>query len=300
MSPYRTPMRGARMIAQYTPRTINNLSRVYLRRYNAPLRAAGMAYRYGPQVVRAARAANKIRQAWNRHKAKRKSKRKFSRRHIGQDIGTSSSKKAAVTLASFTRSTRELYLQELTLFPKQTGIDEINRRERDVIAVSGFRICLQFANSLQQPMYLNVAVVHKKDNGVPDPDSFFRGTGDNSREENFNVSLSGLAFHCLPINTDLYTVMRHKRYRMNSRNNPVATDNTFQYGASILTIDWWIKMRRQLRFDGSNLSPQDGTVYLVYWADIMTATSGTTSTTAAYELQTHIVKYFREPQAVFK
>ena len=257
-----------------------------------------MASKYGPTFIRGARAANKIRRTYRRYRRKRQA---FSKSRIGEPVGTSSSKQYHIASDQIQFATRSLEFLLLTDFPKQTSAQEVNARERDIVNCRGIRICMLFRNLVANALFLNVAVVYKKDNGTPDTDNFFRSKTLNTRSQNFDTTLTGLEFHCLPINTDEYVILRHKRYKLLQKSNGVNAGNEQDNrGSSMLNLKWYIKMRRQFRFDDFNPRPIDGAVHLVYWCDTCISGGGSPSSPLACELTRSVVTYAREPQAVYR
>lgn len=273
-------LRGARAITMTVPQA----------------RYARMAYRYGPTV---ARGAVKIaRWAARRYRARRRSgyrpakRARFSKTNIGERVGVSNSKpRIQVRNANYiTRDTRVLYTENLT--QTDQGPNR-NTRERGIINCRGFRICMAVRNLRARPMYFNCAVVSPKNAGVVTEANFFRASG-TARGSNFDNSKTSLEFHCLPINTDKFTILKHKRYRLIK-----GGDNFSQYadfsGRNYMNIDWYIKLKRQLRYDDTTSeSPIDGSVYLVYWCDDWDAIGGASSNVGAIATMGRHIMYFRD------
>ncbi len=228
-------------------------------------RYARMAMRYGPT---AARAGGRIAKwAYRRYKTGRRSgysrakRGRFSKTRIGEVVGSSNSKPRIQVRNSLalSRASRTLYSENLTV-TDQGG--NRNERERGVINCRGFRICMAIRNNISEPLYVNVAVVSPKNAGEITSANFFRASGQ-SRGSDFDNSKTGLEFHCLPLNTDKFAILKHKRYRLN--NEESGSNIT---GKNYMNIDWYIKLKRQLRYDDTTTtSPIDGAVYLLYWCD---------------------------------
>lgn len=260
-------------------------------------RYARMAYKYGPMAARAgARIARFAYRRWKKRRTgyRPAKRRRFSPRTIGENVGTSSSKQSIQTRTASTlnRDTRTLYIRQLTNIDQGDGR---NLRERGVINCRGFKICFQMRNNLNQPLYFNVAILSPKNSGEVDESNFFRASG-SSRGSDFDNSKIALELHCLPINTDKFTILKHKRYRMNP--DPVAQDNfASQTGRSYMTQEWYIKLKRQLRYDSPDASgPTDGPVYFVYWADAWFSVDGSVAVPSAFQIQERHLVYWREPK----
>lgn len=205
-------------------------------------------------------AAKKIGRAW---RARKKRKAQFSRKNIGEPIGSSNAKAdLVVNVIPGQFDSRTLITHNLTEIPEGTTTDT---RIRKIINLRGFKICAEFSNTQTIPLYLNVAVLSPKQKSTVDGNDFFRDDGsDDNRAQNFSsITLNSLQFHCLPINTDDYIILKHRRYKL----NPVPNGTTFaaQNGKNYMNIDWWIPLKRQLRYDTLSGGPENGTVHLVYW-----------------------------------
>ena len=260
-------------------------------------RYAAAALRYGPT---AARAAGRIAKwAYRRYRSRRTGYRsakraRFSTIHIGEKVGTSSSKVNEQKNTSLVaKNTRTLYAQNLTTVT--FGADR-NERERGIINCRGFRICMAMVNDINVPMYANVAVIHQKDaETAPAETNFFRGPGA-QRGQDFGNALTSLEFHCLPINTDKYVVLKHKRLLL-APDIEVTGDFNNNKGKNYANLDWYVKLKRQLRFDNSAVStPTNGNVWLVYWFDTWPAAANATPTNTAVRVTERHLMYFHEPK----
>lgn len=271
-------------------------------RTNPYVRAGYAAYRYGPTAARA--AGTIARWAFNRYRRRNKrsaksmrrmraaKKTRFSTRNIGHPVGAGTTKRVIQKETNpVTKDSRVLYTQNLT----ELGFgDDINQRQRQLINLRGFKLCTHFRNDDDDPIYLNVAVVHGKlSEAAPTSVEFFRGNG-NSRGVDFGSGLTPLQFHCLNINTDSYVILRHKRYIIKGKAN-TATNYVDRSGKNYMTMKWWIPLKRQLRYESNaSTQPTTGNVWLVYWADQIGATSGTASQLGVFTASERHITYFRE------
>jgi len=188
-----------------------------------------------------------------------------------------------------------LYEVEMTNIDSTTN-NTISLRQRDIINVRGFKICMEVTNKGAVPLYFNVAVIAPKDGaaGVNTVD-FFRSSA-TERARDFSTDLTSLEYHCLPINTDRYTVLKHKRYRLLS--GPTGSDYIANSGKNYMNLDWYIPLKRQVRFNnGDGGSPESGKVYFVYWGSGFGQNGGVIQGNADMEITERIVTYFREPRA---
>lgn len=257
---------------------------------------ANYAYKYGPTAMRAgARIGSWAYKRYKRRRGGTKKRAKFSSRNIGERIGSDSCKQVIERNdGSFSaRSTRVLYSRVLTSISKG---DNINDREKNKINCRGFKICLAFYNTVNSVLYVNIAVLSKKNEETnPDPQDFFRSDGAR-RSVDFDNTLSGLETNCLAINTDKYVILKRKRMLLNNDSNGGVF--TRQSGSNFRTINWYIKLKRQLRFtDNTTDIPLTGNVFLVYWFDRFIANAADTPVGNAVQMQERHVMYYREPKA---
>jgi len=254
-----------------------------LRLAPAVLKGMANAYRYG-------RAATVIGRAARSYLGKRKYKgvrrsfksnkraRMFARTNVGESLGATTCKTHSISNTDIVgKNTRTLYTSSLCEIPKGT---DINERLRKHVNLRGFKVCFEVLNQNTDPLYLNVAVIHPKattNGGQVDTNNFFRDTSAN-RARDFDIGMTGLEFHCLPINTDDYVVLKHKRFRLGPMPTPSSSDPSITQNNSnnYMNIDWYIRLNRQVRWNNDeDDKPTDGDVYVVYWADKMFASAST-------------------------
>lgn len=211
-----------------------------------------------------------------------------SRRNIGEPIGTASVK-TRVDNADVNYATRDLFSSSLVKIPQGQGWSE---RERDSVNVRGFQVNFSVVSNLSSPSILqvNVAIIAPKNKQTVDKVDFFRSLANSAdRAVDFGIGLTGEEMHDLPINSDDYTILKHKRYRLN---NPAAGVSNFH-----LKKRWWIPLRRQINYtntlDNSAISP----VYLVHWYSVMNSAGGDTSIANAANVQWRVITFFRDTKA---
>jgi len=263
------------------------------------VRGIGTAMRYGRAATVIGRAARsylgkrKFRTIRRAYKSSKK-QRLFSKTHVGENIGATSCKSVEIVSTDLQpKDTRTLYSASVCRIPQGT---EINERLRKHVNLRGFKVCFELLNTQPTPMYFNIAVVAPKNttNQNVDNNKFFRDTS-TDRARDFGNGLTGLEFHCLPINTDDYTVLKHKRFRLGPvGSNPEIAENVTN---NYKNVDWYIPLKRQVRYtNAEDNKPTDGDVYVVYWCDKMFAASGDTPSTAAVGVTQRYITYFREPK----
>lgn len=267
--------------------------------YGKAAQAAAFAYRnrnafksVAKGAAEAARAARLARQKMKRAAVIKAKRENFSPENIGKDIGTSNAQRTTILDNRVQQSTRSLYFFDLTAIPRDTPTD-IDNRIRNIVNVSGFKICMEVANLRDKPLHLNVAVLGLKDS-VDDVTTtdFFRGTGV-SRGTNFSTALSSNDFSCRPINCDKYVVLKHERLLLGGSN--AITGYVDRMGRTFTSLQFYVPLKRQVQFDNNNSSvPTSGNVYLVYWADEFDTDEGGAVQTLAYNVRQRFITYFRE------
>lgn len=270
----------------------------------------GAIRKYAPYILRRSKlgmAANMVRFAYRNRRtirrgyrlarrsftASRKRKR-FSPTNFGERPGTSTGKRTQIqnTDAVF-KSSRVLYSTNLTVIAK-TADNNIQGRQRDMVNYRGCKLCIELRNLTDSPLYFNMAILVSKKARTIDTADFFRGnTGDRSKD--FGPALTGLQLHCLPINADEYTILKHKRFKLNVVSNGAAvTGFSNQYGSSYKTISMYVPIKRQLRYDDGAVSPIQP-IFLVYWLDRFGAASGQTPVNDQITMTEHHIAYWKEP-----
>jgi len=217
----------------------------------------------------------------------------FATYNVGERIGTSNCKVNTDT-GSAQRETRTLHIINCTDMA-HTSANEINARNRNLVNVRGIKICAEVNNQLNEPLYLNMALLSVKNGNVVSNVDFFRSPdASQTRSRNFANTLTSMDFHCLPLNSDQFTILKHKRYRLNGKetNNDYVANN----GNTFMNIDWYKPIKRQIRFDENAQTLAETPIYLVYWCDRFGALTGTVSQANAMRFTWRVLTYFKEPK----
>jgi len=230
-----------------------------------------------------------------------KKRRNFTAQSIGYPAGISGSSKSNQVGQSNVQSRQTKTLNsEITLFnniSQATALNEINGRQRRTIYAGGLKLCMEVLNgNPSQPMYFNVAILNNKQGPGNLANDFFRNQGINAnREIDFSSTLSSNELHCLPINTDKFNVLWHKRYLL----GPASTAENADYGGydgmpSFQSINAYVPIKRNIRYNNSGFA-QDSDVCMVYWGAPF---GGNSDEPPSGELQVgyRIIAYFREPK----
>lgn len=230
-----------------------------------------------------------------KYKAMRRNKRGKTE-HIGKPVGESGVKRTTQLNNNVSVGTRSIHAVNCTQIAQG---NEIDQRERRSANLRGISFCIEMRNTSERPLYVNMAVVHVK--GCHDVNTvheeFFRGE-DTARAIDFNDTLSSNELHCLPLNTDKFVVLSHKRLLLNGPKESMVQDYNDQEGKNYANLMWYQKIDRNIQFTSADrTSVTDGSaVYLMYWCDQFLTEANTTSTASALKLSKRIVAHWKDPQ----
>lgn len=295
-------MSTALVKAPLTAYQLARLARMYAARSpytRAGLRLASTAYsnrRYFRPAYNATRLAANLVRSKARAKLITSKRTKFGTSNVGQPVGVDNGKHhQSLNTNPTSKSTRTLY--DRGLFSGIVRGQNLNNRERNIIDVRGVRVCMELHNTSTSHLLFNIAVISPKaaaDAIAITSTNFFRSEDNtDSRGDDFADALTSNEFHCLPINTDLYTVLKHQRMVL----APAPGDaTTFQSNTrdNYTTLQFWVPIKRQIRYENSTGEPVDGNCFVVYWADQAMKAGGTTAV-PSYEVTERFLTYFREP-----
>lgn len=190
-------------------------------------------------------------------------KRRIMKR-VGERIGTSNARVEQIE-QRFAIDSKTLHQQRLLDLIKDTSFnDSTDRRLRDVVNFRGLKFCVHIRNTLaaNKVLYGHLAIISCKnepDDQTISTSNFFRSQGESTtRSVDFNsATRTGLDYYCLPLNTDLYNVHKHKRFRLNPANSTE--------GRQERMIEFWLPVKRQLRYQSSSSLPEGKNMYLLMW-----------------------------------
>lgn len=245
-------------------------------------------------------AAKKIQRAWKRHSATVRPKRRIGMGRIGQPAGRARAKRCSTAIKTNTSiSTRTLYYEALTDIPKTTQ-NEIDSRQRDVIHLSGFKICGEVLNDGTNTLLFNMAVVYDKrandETTAISTSDFFRSNEGNARAVDFSILLASHEFHCLPLNTDRFTVLAHKRWKLRTGFGVAngAGDPYWSNQDSGKFMEYWIPLKKKITFEDGHAQSK---IWLLYWCDRWQTGPTNTPVANSANIDYRVVAYFREPKA---
>lgn len=282
LTPYaRQVARAGARYASYSPR---------LRAAAYAGRAANIAYTHRAEAAHAART---IKRAFKRYKARNSERKAHPVNKIGATPSVGTNKRHATVDGNVSlASTRLLYLNDILNVPQGS---ELNSRVRDIVNVKGFKLRMEIKSLLESGDFLlfNIALISPKSATTIGNTDFFRSS-DNSRGQDFDVSLNSTEFHLSSINTDKYHVLMHQRYKLGDSMNDKPVDHVI--------INKYIPINRQFRYISTTPATEETNdrVFLVFWGDKSMTSAGAASITGAFQTQQRGILYFSEPHECCK
>ena len=252
--------------------------------------------KYGGYGLTAFRYARKIQRKYRSHRSRIAQARQI----IGAYVGKSTAKVFQTNQTFLTYNSRFLYAETLNVVPKNAQIiDDENTRNRDLCNIRGVKMCWEIRNNFSDTILMNIAVVvpRNKDLGDDININFFRNQGNNAqfggnRARDFTASMTSNEYHCLPINTDEWAIMSHKRYRIQGTSNNITVN---QNGSNYFNLNRYTSIKRQQRFDGVSDVPVKP-IYVVFWfCEVLSGASASQLNNVVQMSQRNLV-YFREPK----
>lgn len=279
-------------------------------------RAGYAAYRNRKIIGKAGQFMWKHRKSFVSMAKKRKHQRQDAignRAGIGSPVNqTETQRDLALNGNTADYSTRTPYANELTLISKSDdGLNAINDRRRNTIVVTGFKISYMYQNNVNEPMYCNIAIVNPKNanSSVMSVDGFFRDYN-LSRDVNFSTGLSAMELHNLPISTDKYRILAHKRHiimpaGLLATSMPTGAFANVAVNASgpvnMVAGNMWVPLKRQLQFNDDTDDNCEHKCFYVVWFDKVTASKTDPALTNVVRGNVHAVTYFNEvPQRNYR
>lgn len=254
----------------------------YARRASRAYTTARFIYNNRRTVGRAARVIQKA----YRRRSKLRSGRHKRAREFAEPAGRETAKKRIIAnQQDNNENTRTLYNLEISGIAQGPDTDE---RLQNKLKLVGYRFNMKIINRSTKHLLFNVAIVSPKNATGMTTDDFFRGYGTTRGLDFSGTNMNSTDFHWRPINTDNYHIFKHKRFTL------IKDANTIR--------PWWkelnfyIPIKRQVRYDNQTLSQAETPLYLLYWCDELAGVTGTAVTTAAFSMQYNIFSFFRTPK----
>lgn len=214
-----------------------------------------MGYRKRRYGRRRSRYSNRRRYSKRRRMAK---SYRFSRKNVGVPTGIALAKRQKTFEVDQDRNSRTLSWD--TVIDVEKG-EDINQRERNMIKVHGIKLTYYFSNKFAKPLILHYGFISPKSSTQVSVTDWFRSSG-NTRSADFAAGLKSLDYQSLGINTDLYTVLVHKKKYLAPGITP--TVNWYSTGNA---LSWtfgkmYLKINRIIRFNSdTDTVPQAGNIF---------------------------------------
>lgn len=269
--------------------------------YGPILKKAKTAYGYAATAYAnrgaAVAAAKRIQSVYKRYKRIKRSRgRKRMFRPPSYPSGTATSKSTTVKDDNTFTNLNDRTLTSVNLANiGHTTTNNQNGRQRNILNLRGFKLCMEFKSLINEPLYVNIAVIVPRQGVTVATSDFFRANTSNRTQAFSNTILTSLEFHCLPINTDKYAVLMHKRFLLKSSDD-FATNGGFKEhaGKNYMNFMRYVKFNRQVRYsDNADVVPEQGAPYLCHWVSKWGDGVSVTQATS-YQVREHFVTYFKE------
>ena len=181
--------------------------------------------------------------------------------------------------------------------PNTTG-NSLNTRNRMTVNLRGIKICFHMINLTHEHLTFHFAIVHnRRNNNEPSTTDFYRNDGriGNERSIPFSAELTGMDHHCLNLNTDKWTVIKHYKFHVHRNANTGTQYN--EHMKNFVHFEKYLKLNKQIRFDdlagATDYSPK---LQILHWADSCVSPANATSVNNAYSLGINTITYFRDPK----
>jgi len=216
---------------------------------------------------------------------------------VGEQVGSGGSKRNIQHWDAGDLFTKDLYSQDITELAK-TSTNEINKRQRDIINLRGleWRLDLTTIANTAADLIVNYAIISPKhgayvrDSATPTNvkvDDFFRGYS-LTRATNFSAGLSSNFLANGVINSDIFTVLMHKKVQMGSN----TARNTTPTSRS---LKGYLPIKRQIRYDDGTKSSCNSPIFFVAWQTPVATLDIDTSVGVGCKIQFERIIYFKEP-----
>lgn len=258
-----------------------------LTRYVPAYRKARAAYQGARYAYKGARVIKSMITGRSKRRERARRKRQTMSR-VGERVGSSNCKFDAFSILPSNINPETLY-QVALLNVTKSAVQSYDRRLKDQLNFRGIKFCLSYRTQGAvgtAKIWLNVAVISPKtltgSGSIPQAD-FFRDPQGNGRSIDFgDASLNNLDYRCCAINTDIYNIHSHRRHILGS---PQETNGTNER-----VMEWYMPVKRQIRYEDSSNTPEGRNLYLVYWF----ATSDGGTPTNSLQHQYRVKRYFKE------
>ena len=224
--------------------------------------------------------------------AKRAAKTKLTppMQTLGKPSGHSENKRTDQQVGATSLNNKVLSFQSLIRVEKDVSGDEnIAKRSRDTIHHKGVKICFMAKNRLKEPLFFNWAIVIPKATNAINAADILRGD-DTERAQGIDNNRTYMDLRCLPINSDRYRIVKHKRFTILPDSDKDITNPN--EGRDMRVVEEYIRTDRQLFFEGDISLPLTN-VWMIWWCDFYgSAPGGVQIPSMDYSFK--LVNYFKE------
>lgn len=258
--------------------------------------------KYGKQALKKAIKAKKSarRFAVSNPYGKRQRTARFlvqQRQYVGRPVGYARTKSCETVNAAYaTMSTRTLYDYNVVNIPPYTN-DNNAEREHDQINLRGLKIdiLLSTSSTCTDPMYFHWALVQPRYQATISTNEFFSADGITAKGRGIDFAatdLSAQQFNTLPISTDRFTVLIHKKVLIGQK---ILANVSYSGIPYVQHISRYVPIKRQLQYENT-MSPSCSTpIYICFWADHISANAGGAPTGSHLARAIRVVAKFKEP-----
>lgn len=261
--------------ARYSPQLAN---------YRMAYRVGSTAYKHRKEAAAAARTIKRAYKRWQRRSKERPVEK------IGEKPGTGNVQRSNVgNISVQDRTSQNLYFQDVTdiLGTSGTAAPNIDERRRALVHLRGIKVCMEWQNTLAKDILCNIAVVAPRSSTTVSTTDFFRGNG-SQRGLNFDyLTINSLDMHCRPINTDLYTVLRHERFT-------IGKAFTGSMPPDYRYVEFYQKIDRQIRFDDEHGGTAKTPIYLCYWYTPVNTDAGVAQSSTGVKMTYDTLAFFTD------
>lgn len=249
---------------------------------------AAMAVDLFAEAGKAAHGMYKSYRGRRKTRAKPSYRRNATRADLGGPVGRDEARRVEDTVGVTGALNKTLYQRALIRAEKNVASNEaINKRNRDVITHKGCKICFTIKSVLKVPIFFNWAIVIPKAANLVSNSNLLRSSGA-ERDEVLDSSLTFMDVKCLPINTDLYKVVKRKSMMILPDSDKSATTSE---GRDFKVVEEYVKTNRKIFFDGDTAEPLQN-MFMIWWCDYYNSPTAATLNTA--DISYRIVNYFHD------
>jgi len=268
------------------------------RKYNyAVYKARQLKTKYSP-YKRVPRAIGMGARTYNGPRWSPSSARTTTKKKIGFPPGTGTALKRETIddWAGASIDPRVLTQDELTLIPeKVAATTDISRRERAMINCLGFSMRIHLRNTdASNEVTVRLAVVSPTDKNEINVNGFFRGYG-TTRATDFVTGLDSHRYIDTPINTDNFSILWSTKVRLGPDNDLAGAINYTRNIDNYCIINKYVKLNRQLRYDGPLSSDCADKVFLLMWYDGTSSVAASPVNAGTVKYQRYAITYWKDP-----